>query len=73
MLITRPDVAYSDQSPSRAPRAATRGALQPRARVSTWLGEDVAADRPILVHQRIRGDFSDIGNFGDFSSLWLTI
>ena len=34
---------------------------------------DVAADRPILVDQRIRGDFSDIGNFGDFSSLWLTI
>ena len=29
------DKGYSDQSPSRAPRAATRGA----ACVSTWLGE----------------------------------
>ena len=34
---------------------------------------DVAAARPILADQRIRGDFSDIGNFGDFSSLWLAI
>ena len=33
---------YSDQSPSRAPRAATRGACFAAARaacVSTWLGE----------------------------------
>ena len=32
----------------------------------TW--PDVAADRPILVDQRIRDDFSDIGNLSDFSS-----
>ena len=31
--------AYSDQSPSRAPRAATRGAAARAACVSTWLGE----------------------------------
>ena len=37
----------------------------------TW--PDVAAARPILADQRIRGDFSDIGNISDFSSLWLTI
>ena len=38
----RKTITYSDQSPSRAPRAATRGA-PPEARaacVSTWLGED---------------------------------
>ena len=34
---------------------------------------NLAAARPILVAQRIRGDFSDIGNIGDFSLLWLTI
>ena len=43
--ITEKPVVYSDQSPSRAPRAATRSgaaALQPRAAcVSSWLGEPV--------------------------------
>ena len=39
-FVSRPYMThYSDQSPSRAPRAATRGAAARAACVSTWLGE----------------------------------